>query len=93
MNLNKTSHNIEQEIDKDGDSAILFIMRFKYVDELVTSRFLSLDMSDTNFPINTSVELAYYYAFYGKDLKTKGKFCNVAIENKRLQEIDQILAN
>lgn len=93
LNLNKTSHNIEQEIDKDGDSAILFIMRFKYVDELVTSRFLSLDMSDTNFPINTSVELAYYYAFYGKDLKTKGKFCNVAIENKRLQEIDQILAN
>lgn len=93
LHLNKITHHIEQEIDSNGDAGILFISRFQYINELIISRFLSLDMSDIHFPSNTSIELTCYYAFYNKDFIKNGKFYNISIENKRLATINKILTN
>ena len=93
LHLNKITHHIEQEIDSNGDAGILFISRFQYINELIISLFLSLDMSDIHFPSNTSIELTCYYAFYNKNFIKNGKFYNISIENKRLATINKILTN
>ena len=81
------------EIDAEGDKGILFTTVFKYVDELLISRFLNEEAAKSHPAADLTVELACYYAFYAKESKQAGRMGTLIVSNERLREINKVLSN